>query len=288
MNIKQLCTECNIEYNSRNPKRSLKLIKEKYIITELSHNDYTIERKLTDEEYILLSKKNKAEELLYNIILTQLSQSNTNTVRANTKELLEKFYLVNNKYKLFSYEDITEEKLKVLSTTDLSESILENFYSDTYPILSRMLKKVLHRLEDEALIKIVEIPMYAVKKRLGDTGKTYIDTHEVTTDQMEEVLRITREEMLNLPEDRRADKWSDLQYYDKGKIKKEVCRQLHWAYTYNDYNIILNRQGIIEETNNLLVNLATCKKLSTSRQGELKNYDKELMDKCINFLIKTT
>lgn len=290
MTIKQLCEECNIEYNSKNPKRSLNKLKEKYLIVENSHNNYTIERKLTDEEYILLSKKNHVEEFLYKVILTQLSQSSTNTVRANTKELLEKFYLVNNKYKLFSYEevDISENKLKILNSTDLSESILGNFYSDTYPILSRMLKKVLRQLEDEALIKITEIPMYGVRRRIGDTGKVYTDTHEVTTDQMEEVLRITRDEMLNLPESRRSDKWSELQYFDRGKIKHEVCKQMGWAYTYNDYLIVLNRKGLVENYNKMLVNIAVEKKLSTSKQGELKYYDKELLDKCINFLIKIT
>ena len=50
MNIKQLCIEYNIPYNSKNPKRSLDKLRKEYIVTEVSPKNYIVERPLTDEE----------------------------------------------------------------------------------------------------------------------------------------------------------------------------------------------------------------------------------------------
>lgn len=281
MNIKQLCEQCNYEYDSKNPSRSLKALQNNYLITQLRKGNYQIERELTAEEKILVTNRNHAEKLLYYIVISRLSQSPNNTIRANMKQLLELFSVVNSKYKLFSYENMNKTKLKVLESTNLSQPILENFYSDTHPILSRMMKNVLHTLENELLIKVNIASMHSI---IGYyKGERYTVNLENSPDDTENILRITRNMIIT---EGKSTCWDDSPYWLKEKIKKAICKELGWHHMYDDYIIILNREGLSEEFHEQILNSEVCKKIGTSKQGELKNYDKQLLEDCINLLVK--
>lgn len=279
MNIKQLCELYNEPYNSKNPTRSLNNLKKNYLIIEHNKN-YTVERPLTEEERSSLSNRSQAKTLLRQIICIELSKSPTNTLRADTKGFLEMFYIVNSKYRFFSYENLNEDKIKILNSTDLTSSMLEYFYKDVHPILSRLLKEVFKELELELLIKKTDIMMYGNIKRIGDDIVT--EKHQATPDEVEQFLSVARAIMLS----KGIKSWDKAQYFQKKQINHEACKVLGWSFVYNDYLLTLNRQGLQQEASALLLNNEVCKKLYRSKQGHLKEYDKSTLKDCVDFLIK--
>lgn len=285
MNIKQLCTEYNIQYNSKNPKRSLDKLRKEYIVTEISPKNYVVDRPLTDEEKNVLTKFTKCREMLQDVICSQLVNAETNKIRSDTKGFLEMFGIVNSHYKMFSYEELTEEKIKFLENINLPNAVVSCFYEDVHPILNDMLKSVFRKMESEFLIMKQDIMMYAKRHYYKDNdGKThwYVDKIEPNADEKEEFMRIGTE----LFPKYNIKSWDEASNLTKKKINAEICAQMGWAYVYNDYEIILNRKGIKQRYTMSQLNNEVCTKILNSKQGELKNYDRELLEDCIKSLIK--
>lgn len=88
------------------------------------------------------------------------------------------------------------------------------------------------------------------------------------------------------------ENYEDILYYDKEKIKNEISKELGIEYFYNQYEIILNKEYLSKyekycctELKNK-VNELSAKKLSMSKQGVLKEYDIEMLNDCIDTIIK--
>ena len=155
MKIKELCEMSGVEYNIKNPKRSLNKLKQLYILEQTGKNDYKIIRNLSEDEQILSRKITKCKELLEKAIIIQLSLSEDNTIRTDMKGYLELFNIVNNKYRYFAYNKITDYKLKLLENVIdpvFENNALCNYVDDVNPILYRMTKDIFKKLQSEMLI----------------------------------------------------------------------------------------------------------------------------------------
>ena len=293
MKLKELC---EIEYNKSHPKRSLNKIKQKYVIEETRPYNYKIVRELTKEEQITGRKLTQCKQLLENTILVQLSLSNDNTIRTDMKGYLELFNIVNNKYRYFAYENMSEQKYKLLEgfvDPKFENVTLCTYVDDVNPILYRMVKDTFKKLRGEYLIYVKEHLMFGTKFKIPNVDGTtteYVRTYEATNDQVEEYMRLFKE----TAKVEGVTNVNNLNNRTKKKIKNIVCRQLGITYAYTEYELILNREGLQYEVENRSdlkelkdsLNKNVIHKLNMSKQGELKNYDVEDKEKCSDFLIR--
>ena len=295
MNIKELCNETNIEYNSNHPSYSLNKIKQNYLLKEVGRRDYEIVRKLTKQEQITGKKLTQCKQLLEDTILVQLSLSEENTLRADMKGFLELFNIVNNKYRYFAYENMTEQKYKILE--GFVDPIYENntlcgYVDDVNPILYRLVKQVFKKMSAEMFIYVKEHFMFAKKYVIpdGDNSVEYLRTVEASNDQVEEYMRLFR----LYADELGIQNIDNLNNRTKYKIKAKVCRDLGITYAYTEYELVLNREGLqnvvegrpeLKELKDSL-NKNIIHKLNMSKQGNLKDYELEDKERCSDFLIK--
>lgn len=296
MKLKELCELCDIEYNKKNPKRSLNKVKQLYVLEETAPYNYNIIRKLTKNEQITGRKLTQCKKLLEDTIYVQLSLSEDNTIRTDMKGYLELFNIVNNKYRYFAYENMSEQKYKLLEgfvDPKFENVTLCNYVDDVNPILYRMVKDIFKKMKSEMLIYIKEHLMFGVKFKIPNADGSvteYIKTHEATNDQVEEYMRLFKEVA-------RAEGFNNIDNLNnriKKKIKSIVCRQLKITYAYTEYELILNRDGLqneVETRQDLKqlkdsLNKNVIHKLNMSKQGHLKEYTIDNKEKCSEFLIK--
>lgn len=297
MNIRELCEIAQVDYNNNHPSYSLNKIKQIYLLKEIGKRDYEIVRKLTKEEQITGKKLTQCKQLLEDAICVQLSLSENNTIRADMKGYLELFNIVNNKYRYFAYENMTEQKYKILEgfiDPVYENNTLCNYVDDVNPILYRLVKEVFKKLSGEMLLYVKEHLMFAKKyiipNESGASSTEYLRTTEATNDQVEEYMRLFR----FYAEEMGAHNLDNLSNRTKYKIKAKVCRDLNITYAYTEYEIVLNREGlqsIVENRPDLkelkdTLNKNVVHKLNMSQQGNLKEYDIEQKEHCSNFLIK--
>ena len=296
MNIKELCEVAQVDYNSNHPSYSLNKIKQIYLLEEVGKRDYKIVRKLTKQEQITGKKLTQCKQLLEDAICVQLSLSENNTIRADMKGYLELFNIVNNKYRYFAYENMTEQKYKILEgfvDPVYENNALCNYVDDVNPILYKLVKQVFKKMSGEMLLYVKEHLMFAKKyiipNELGDSSTEYLRTTEATNDQVEEYMRLFR----HYAEEMGIYNLDNLNNRTKYKIKAKVCRDLGITYAYTEYEIILNREGlqnVIETRPDLkelkdTLNKNVVHKLNMSTQGRLKDYDIEQKEHCSDFLV---
>ena len=296
MNIKELCEVAQVDYNSNHPSYSLNKIRQIYLLEEVGKRDYKIVRKLTKQEQITGKKLTQCKQLLENVIYVQLSLSEENTLRADMKGFLELFNIVNSKYRYFAYENMTEQKYKILSgfvDPKYENTTLCDYVDDVNPILYRLVKQVFKKMSGEMLLYVKEHLMFAKKyiipQESGDSIE-YLKTIEATNDQVEEYMRLFR----YYAEDMGAHNLNNLSNRTKYKIKAKVCRDLGITYAYTEYELVLNREGLqnvvegrpdLKELKDSL-NKNVIHKLNMSKQGRLKDYDIEQKEHFSDFLIK--
>ena len=296
MKLRELCELCKIEYDKSHPKRSLNKIKQKYVIEEIRPYDYEIVRNLTKEEQITGRKLTQCKTLLENAILVQLSFSSNNTIRSDMKGYLELFNIVNSKYRYFAYENMSEEKYKLLEgfiDPKFENITLCNYVDDVNPILYRMVKDIFKKMKSEMLIYVREYLMFSTKFKIPQEDGSvieYIKTHEANNDQVEEYMKLFKQ----VARDEGIENIDNLNNRVKKKIKNIVCRQLGITYAFTEYELILNREGLQFEVENReelkelkdSLNKNVIHKLNVSKQGKLKEYDNKDKEKCSEFLIR--
>lgn len=296
MNIKELCNTTNITYNSNHPSYSLNKIRQIYLLAEVGKCDYRIIRKLTKQEQIAGKKLTQCKQLLEDVIYVQLSLSEENTLRADMKGFLELFNIVNSKYRYFAYENMTEQKYKILSgfvDPKYENNTLCDYVDDVNPILYRLVKQVFKKMSGEMLLYVKEHLMFAKKYVVPNESGTcveYLRTVEASNDQVEEYMRLFR----YYADEMGVNNLDNLNNRTKYKIKAKVCRDLNITYAYTEYELILNREGlqsVVKNRPDLIelkdsLNKNVVHKLNMSNQGRLKEYSAENKEHCSDFLIK--
>ena len=246
MNIKELCEIAQVDYNSNHPAYSLNKIKQIYLLEEVGKRDYEIVRKLTKQEQITGKKLTQCKQLLEDTIYVQLSLSDDNTIRADMKGFLELFNIVNSKYRYFAYENMTEQKYKILEgfvDPKCENNTLCDYVDDVNPILYRLVKQVFKKMSAEMLLYVKEHLMFAKKYVVNNDDNSTVEfmrTFEADNDQVEEYMRLFR----FYADEMGVKNLDNLNNRTKYKIKNKVCRELGITYAYTEYELILNREGL--------------------------------------------
>lgn len=286
MKLKEICNQLNIPYDNAHGTRIYDRLCRDYLITK-DKNDYTLVRPLTESEKLNVIKITKCADLLKDTIYYVLSQQTNNVVTANTKQLLELFNIVNKNYKYFTYSNLTSDKLQILSNSidpNIDNLNYCDFVDDVHPILSRLLKNTLKRMENELTIRVTKHLMIGEHDIVTKEGIIHKPNRRATNDEIEELLRLSKIYM----NEKGLNDWSRLNLYQKREINRKVCRDMNIAYTYNEYEILLNRQGIETEVNKMKeLNEEVVLKLLTTQAGDLKNLSQEIRKKDVDFLIRT-
>lgn len=288
MKLKELCETVGIEYNNKNPKRSLDKITKCYKIGNVNNkkNDYYIIRELSAEEKREYRTNIKMKEAFKDGICATLSIIEDNKVCGSIKDFYEVFDIVNKNYSWFKYKNITEQKINFLNSQNINMDnliIYHDFATEIDTMFRRMVKDTLDRLEKELIIYI--------NKRLTFV---YVDEHGykrikfANENETQSLLEVGRK----ILDKYKYEVYSDIMYYDKENIKDEISKELGIEYFYNQYEIILNKEylnkikiDVSMEVKNK-VNELSVKKLSMSKQGVLKEYDIEMLNDCIDTIVK--
>lgn len=284
MNIRELSEKCDIKYDSKHPQRTLDRIKQKYEVIETSYHNYTLGRELTIDEQLYKLTRTNARQMLRYVICAELAKAQGNVIRTDTKGFLELFYMVNYKYRYFAYDNLNKRKKQILEETNIPQVVLEQFYQDVHPLLNNMLKSILKQLQGESLITRTEVLMYGTREK-QDNGTFVVTKHEMTDGDIECYLALRRavcKEMYH------CTNWDKLSYYKQMSVHREVCRRSDmWDFIYNDYILHLNKKDLQEEAKISATefNKEVRKKVRTSKQKDLKMYNKDLLKSCVDFLI---
>lgn len=295
MKIRELCESVGIEYDNKNPKRSLNKLKQLYVLEQVGKRDYNIVRDLTEDEQIIGKKLTNCQKLLEDVICVQLSLSDDNTIRTDMKGFLELFNVVNKKYRYFSYRNITDDKLKLLEDFDdvkFENDLLCNYVDDVNPILYKMTKNVFKKLQSEMLIFVKEHLLFGKKYRVENEDGSVVEftrVIEASNIHHEEYMRLFR-----LYAQEMGVSIDNMNNKIKKQIKNKVCKDMNVSYAYTEYELILNREGLKDLVNSsgelmklkMSLNKNVVHKLNLSTQGNLKNYDDDVKVYCSDFLIK--
>lgn len=286
MKLKELCELNNIEYNTKNPKLSRAKLEQLYVLEQTSKQNYNIIRELTDEEKRDLTTRVKMRDTIKDMICTSLSLVNGNTLCGSIKEYYELFALVNSNFKWFTYKDNSNKKKEYLDIHNIDASndiIYSDFAIEVDNMFRRIVKETFEELQKELLIYVNKHLVFVYRKNGYKLSKV------ADNDDIEEWLKVCKGILLEYG----YDNYDDIPYYDKINIKNKISKELNIEYFYYEYELILNREHIKNNStkcNNAelkqRVNKMSINKLSKSKQGILKEYDIEMLNDCINTLIK--
>ena len=292
MKIKEMCELVGIEYDVKNPKRSLNKLKQLYIIEQVGKRDYNIIRDLTEDEQIIGKKLTNCRQLLEDVVLSSL---NNNTLRMDMKGFLELFGMVNNKYRYFVYRRMTEEKYKLLEgfeDMDMENGVLCDYVEDVNSILYRLVKQVFKKLESDEKILIKEHMLFGKKYRItNEDGSVaeFIRVIQASNTHHEEYIRLFRQYAQEMGYDIEN---RNMNNKIKKQIENKVCRDMGMTYIYFEYELInkFNNNNKIDNQNLSLLreklNKNIIHKLNLSTEDNLKYYSQRDKEKYSEFLIK--
>lgn len=302
MKLKDICDNVNIEYNIKNPSRSLRDLRYEYEVEQISKQKFKVIRELEPEEKAVSRYYSQCKQQLEPVIYCELSKSKDIKISKDMKGLFELFHITNENYKYFSYSDITKKKYTLIENMDFeyepeyTNKILSNFVTDVNSVLRRVVIETLKKMVDESYI-LVEEKIILAKREVESIGVNedgthkniyIVNKHEATDKEKKDFIELRRKYMDEIEK----NKWSDVNYYDKIKIEENVLRDMNVTYSYIQYNIIINKDGLQRtvELNKLdkiqdELNASIAEKVKRSKNGELKKMDEDDKDKCINNLI---
>ena len=299
--LKEMCEVLDISYNKKNPKLSLNKIRSMYEIEQISKQKFKIVRELSPKEKAEIGLYSDCKKLLETAIYITLSETEKTKsgIRRDMKGFFELFNIANENYRYFTYNSLTKEKVDIINKIDFSEDldtgmaniILNQFAEDANPILRRIVLETFYKMEDESYILIRKHLMFGWKEVYideNDNRRTRPRKKEATETEIETYLAHKRV----LMEERGFNEWSKVPYFTKNDIDKIACKKMDFDYSYYEYEIILNQEGLkrkVERENlpNVLeeLNYSIGHKLETSNQGNLKSTDKVVKRDCIDGLI---
>lgn len=289
LTFEELCKELNVKPDYKHKKRQVEKFKRDYDIEMLKKDEYLYNGKL-DRLYAIEhmdTNYGKNKKYLEPIIYTMLSNSQGNSVRCSMPNLLYNLKMVSAEFKKARYNSKKYEC--VLFEEDCMFNRVEAFTEQATSIMREMVKRMFDDMSDQQLIVVNKVYMYA-KREVDKSNKIYTRTFEMTADDIEKFMEIRRQIMLDIYG---KVKWSNLTFIQKIDVNKKTSSVLGYAYTYHDYELILNRHGLedkiidgnLEEFRDSFNKYVQEKILSSNRIGLRKMEDKD-RQKCVDYLIK--
>lgn len=299
--IKELCEMLGIPYNKKNPKLSLKKVQGKYEIEQVSKQRFKIIRELTPKEKAEIGLYSDCKKLLETAIYITLSetQKTKNGIRKDMKGFFELFNITNENYRYFTYGRLTKEKVDIINKLEFREEydigatnlILHQFAEDVNPILRRIVLETFYKMEDESYIFIKKHLMFGwLEIHIDEDGNSKSKHRKKSATESE--IEIYMKHKRAIMEERGFNEWSKVPFFMKGELDKIACKKMDFDYSYYEYEIILNQEGLkrkVERENLPKVleelNYSIGHKLETSNQGNLKSTKLSVKKDCIDGLI---
>lgn len=299
MKLRELCELCNVEYDKNHSKDCLDKIRKNYLVEKVPNKrDYKLIRELTAEEKADVVKYSKCNEILKDVVYVTLSLSKKYKIRHNMKDYLKMFNIVNENYGKFTYETITEDKLKLVEDYDYKEVIIEDihlFVERINPMLNKMIKDIFKKLEAQSLIYVNKYLMFSTKIKFQDEdGCKYelIKTAQATEEQVKNFIEVQRQVMLKYG----FDETTKVPFGNvRENISRDICFELGISYYYYDYELILNQDALIDivESNEDLKNMKNklnkevIVRLLNCEREEIKEFTEETRKEYSDLIIKS-
>lgn len=272
---------------NKSGEQTIKDISKKYVIKKVKRGVYKIVRELTDIEKIEINTYYKNKDYIEPMIYYMLLNTTENSITMDMHEIMEEVEIVNKDFHYIKYH--------INECSDMigldNKATLKLFTKESEPMLKRIIKDVLHEMEDKQLIKVNEIPILAYKILNAETNKWFTKTVEIKEDV--DIQKLLETKRIILQNEFGIDKESDLNYYDIGLFRDFIAKEYNASYFYYQYNIILNKKGlaICQDTDILQLkqsfNNYIQDKIRKSKQGDLKVLTKKEKDICIKYCIST-
>lgn len=293
LTYRQLCEVFELE-----PKRGgyiqrqIDKISEDYEVNKVARK-YVILRKYTDKE----------KELMH---AEKLRQTH---IKANLELLLCTLFTIPKKCKVVKFGMI--DLLKILKVVNYdycstrnyinmsyamelldADKTIEDFFSESYSMLTRIVKDTLKDLEDKQIIMVTQTPVIA--RVIYKNGKAMYTKKELmdTVDKKDKFLQASRK---ILTEKYNTERISDIykrRQYDS--YVHDVAKEFKGDYFYKQYELTLNTKDIgsyattdveYKEKVNKLCNSLVAKKLLISKQGKMEILPTEDKQKYIDVFI---
>lgn len=285
MKLKELCELAGISYNSKNPSRSKTQLEQRYVLKQLSKQQYEIVRELTPQEISSIKTYVRLKPVIKECICTALANIDGASIKGSIKDYYTILSIVNNSYKYFTYLDFNDIKKNYMINNNIpleNNVLYYEFCQEIDSMFRRIIKECFKELEDELLIRVSKQLMFVTRDANG-----YYNSHEVTDGEViQNFLAVGKKYM----SEKGFENWSDVPYLTKPELRAKISSELKIEYFYDRYDIIINKQFLpqlpIDEIKRQLNNLAI-EKISKSKQGVLKEWDYEIINDCINTIIKT-
>lgn len=286
MKLKELCELNNIPYNPKNPARSKSKLEQHYVLKQISKQQYEIVRSLTEEEMRSIKTYVRLKPIIKECICTALANVEGNTLQGSIKDYYNILAIVNNNYKYFTYSDLNDLKKNYMISNNipLENNILYyEFCKEVDSMFRRIIKECFKELENEMLIKVSTQLTFVTRNELG-----YYISHPVTDPNIiQRFLACGKKYMTEYG----YETWEEIPHHIKDELREKISRDLNILYFYDRYNIVINKEFLPQKELKEVrseINRLTTEKISKSQQGVLKEWDTDLIQECINLLIKTT
>ena len=284
MKLKEICELANIPYNAKNPSRSKAQLEQRYELRQISKQQYEIVRELTPQEISSIKTYVRLKPVIKECICTALANIDGNTIKGSIKDYYTILSIVNNSYKYFTYLDFNELKKNYMINNNipLENNILYyEFCKEIDSMFRRIIKECFKELEDAFLIHVTKQLMFVTRDPNG-----YYNSTEVTDEKtIQHFLQVGKKYM----SENGYNNWSEIPYLTKPELRAKISKELNIEYFYDRYDIVVNKQYLpqlpLADVKKQLNDMAV-EKISKSKQGVLKEWDYELVNECINLIVR--
>jgi len=235
MNYEELCMEFGTEVDYYHKRRQLESIRKLADIIEISKGNYQIIRKYSEVEKIERNKsmkKNRAyiEPLLY----TYLGMQESTILVARMSQLLEQLQCVNDDYYTIKFNtQIAQDMI------DDDKYGLSLFMTDSEPQLKQIVYDVLRDMKNRSLIDIEYLPTVSKTTHTKDGEILHPLTILPENDRhlFLEAQRVALEEL-------GYERLTEVKFFDFGRVKKIIAKELGCSFVCYTYKITINTQGL--------------------------------------------
>lgn len=240
MNYNELCKEMNEEPNHHNKKRSIEIMRRYADIIEQSKGDYIILRRYSEVEQIERNKsikKNRAyiEPLLY----TYLGMQESTVLVVRMSQLLERLQCVNEDYYTIKFNNRLAQDVINESNSDKEVFGLSLFMQDSEPQLKQIVYDVLRDMKRRSLISIEYLPTVCTSIRTDD-GEVISPLKILNDDEKHLFLRAQELALKEFG----YTYLDEVKFYEFGKVKNFIAKELKCKYVCYTYKITINTQGM--------------------------------------------
>lgn len=235
--------------------RQQKQLKDLFQIYKIEKIDgkYYYRGEYTEVEKIENQTYHKYESYITPLIYILLTYTENNFLSIDMKHLLIKIKALNEDFYVAKYNK--EKTDIILFGNDFSRT--SYFCDDVEPMLKRIVKDILKKMENMKLISVSKFEMFGESFVDEKTKNVYTRNVESTKDTREMLLRFQQlalQDIVHKYKNKDLLNVENLNYYQTQEFKTLTTKYLKeksaYSYYYYRYDITLNKKGLSEHTTN--------------------------------------